>query len=124
MTSLACAPLAVHRLHEGRKADIKCVGKEADVDQAHVPLAALDAADVGPMESRSLSECLLAQATAKSETANGSSEGHGERRGGWSHTATLGTKMTMSLQTLSIITCGRAVPRTAGCGSGFVRGLT
>ena len=101
---LGCGPLALHRRHERRQADVEGIGQESDVHEADVALAALDPADVRAMEPGAFGERLLAQPLSYSQLANRSTEGGREDLGvrAW-HTPTLCTEMTMSLQTMCII---------------------
>ena len=121
--SLGCGPLALHRRHERRQADVEGIGQESDVHEADVALAALDPADVRAMEPGAFGERLLAQPLSCSQLANRSTEGGRKDSSirAW-HMPTLCTEMTMSLQTMSIIS-RRGRPRRAdseavrsGCG--------
>jgi hypothetical protein len=94
--------------HQGGQIDLEGLGQERDVDQAHVALAALDAADVRSMQARALGQRLLAQGPARPEIANSSAKGREEGLSvGPYHTPTLPKEMTMRLQTMSIIRAGR-----------------
>ncbi len=99
--------LPIHGRHQSREVDPECVREEADVHQAHVAFSPLDAADVRAMQSGALGQRLLAQPLGRSQLANRSTEGHREywSVGAW-HAPTLCSAMTMSLQTMSIITGG------------------
>lgn len=57
-------------LQKGRKRDIESFCQDFEVFEAHIPLATLNSADVGPIEAAAIGKSLLRQASSLPQLAH------------------------------------------------------
>ena len=94
--------LSLNLAHEAREIRPERMGDAVHVQQADVPQAPLDIADVGSVDAYVLRQSLLGQAAGCPEPSDGLSEGDEEF--GFltlGHSPTLVAPQTMGLQTMS-----------------------